>query len=123
MPDAERPARLSGTPVHSAMIECPNCGVETEHRILRIDPRHADRPGAGLRGIARCRVCRLTHPFQSTPKAQVRVEAVISEGRVSHTEGRSLPEGVRIEVGSMLPGSEGPELRVLRIDRNDGTRV
>ena len=39
MSDDETAARLSGTPIHSAMIECPTCGVETQHRILRIDPR------------------------------------------------------------------------------------
>ena len=48
---------------------------------------------------------------------------MISEGRVSHTEPRILPEMERVEVGALLPGSEEPPLRVLRIDRTNGTRA
>jgi uncharacterized Zn finger protein len=109
--------------VHFALLECENCGRETEHRILRLDPRVGGGTKGVLRGVARCRVCRWTHDFQTVPAASIEVPAVLSEGRKSRSEPRPFPVGTRLEIGELVPGSSEPPLRVLRIDLPGGLRV
>ncbi len=99
----------------SAVVRCENCGEETLHRILRIDRRG----GGGVSGIARCRVCRWTHPFASLAAPRARVEVVVSAGATSARRGLELAEGVRLRVGEPVPGLALPAT-VTRLDRRDG---
>ncbi len=123
MPEPVASPTPAAVGVHFALLECENCGRETEHRILRLDTRGSDRSKGILRGVARCRECRWTHDFQTAPEASVQVPSVISEGRQSRSEARQFPRGTRLEVDELVPGSSEPALRVLRIDRPDGSRV
>jgi len=111
-----------GAAVHSATIFCDTCGTETEHRILRIDPRGSGRPDRAIAGIARCRVCRSTHAFRSEPPDLWEVAEVVSEGRVSHRGIRRLPRSTRIEVGADVPETDPPRT-IHGIDLLDGRRV
>ena len=106
--------------VLAAELPCPACGTETPHRVLRIDPRSGHRPGTELVGVARCRECRLTHPFTSTLPRSRLVPVVISEGSTSVAGTRELPSDERIAVGALLPESDGVPMKVLRVDRRDG---
>jgi uncharacterized Zn finger protein len=109
------------TAVHSALLFCEHCGRRTPHRILRWD-RRASRPGAAARGIARCRECRLTHPFVSESERAYEVAVVRSDGPVSERSRTSLPSGRTLQVGHRLPGSTERWV-ILRIDRLDGRSV
>jgi uncharacterized Zn finger protein len=109
-----------GHRIASAQIFCDGCGRETVHRVLRVLP---SRPGSGaVRGIARCRECRLTHPFESVPPPRVTVRLVASEGERSNRTSVELPAHRRVLVGSGLPEMD-PALRVRRIDLRDGRRA
>lgn len=111
--------------IWSATLLCDNCGEETPHRILRLD--RGVRTAAGrIRGVARCRVCRWTHPFDATPPARVEVALVLSDGATSQRSHVALPEHRRLEVGSDLPESTGSvrgPVRIQRIDTRDGRQV
>ncbi len=123
MGEAPEAAARPTAGVHSARIFCEVCGEETDHRILRIDPRGPGRPGQGLEGVARCRVCHWTHPFRAPADASVEVDGVVSDGRTSRAERIRLSPTERVTQGSDLPGTAEPPLRVHRIDRPDGRRV
>jgi uncharacterized Zn finger protein len=101
----------------SAQIYCESCRRETAHRVLRVLP---GRPrGGAVRGIARCRECRLTHPFESVPEATVPVKVVLSEHDRSTRSTLPLPRHRRLLVGSGLPSMD-PSVRVRRIDLHRG---
>ena len=119
-PEAERAGGAAA--VHTATNYCDNCRSETEHRIHRIDPRGASDPSPGLRGNARCRVCRWTHAFRSEPRATVSVAQVVSDGRESRHGTRTLPKEAVVERDTVLAGSV-PPMQVRRIDRRDGRAV
>lgn len=123
MPAAHPTGPSAPTAVHSAVIECEVCGGETEHRILKFDRRGAGRPAGEIRGLARCRICRTTHSFRSSAPAEVEVRTVVSQGRTSETGTLRLPRGTLLESGRFLPGERDPPLRLMRIDRTDGTRA
>jgi uncharacterized Zn finger protein len=114
-PEAVAPPRRGGT-VHSAVLRCEVCGEETPHRILHLDRRASpDRPS----GVARCQVCRATHPFRESAPRPVAVKVIVSEGTESRAESRTLPSGTVLRLDEPVPGAE-PELRVRRIDLPDG---
>jgi uncharacterized Zn finger protein len=105
----------------SATLPCETCGRDTPHRILRL----VSRPGAAsgdLRGIARCRECRWTHPFEVVGPSSVEVTAVVSEGPRSEPRRASLPRGRRVQVGTGVPGSSDG-LRIHRIETRSGRSV
>lgn len=104
------------TAVHSAEIFCDACGRTTPHRILRVDPRSSS---GGVRGIARCRTCRWTHPFSSAAEPTVTVARILSDGPMSVAGRVTLPARAELEVGSAVPASS-PPVRILRIDRKVG---
>jgi uncharacterized Zn finger protein len=120
MVEQATPQPAPASAVHSAIIYCESCRRETEHRILKV--AGGARAHGELRGLARCRECRLTHPFEDRPRQTVEVGEVVSEGRTSTPGRRRLPEDSRVYVGAGIPGSE-PPVAVLRIDRKDGRRV
>jgi len=103
----------------SATLRCDNCGKETPHRILRLDPRKLSRSGE-LRGVARCRECRWTHPFETVRPATVEVTEIVSDGPHSARRRVTLRRGARVLVGSGVPGSDEPML-VHRIETRSGT--
>jgi len=107
--DAPPPPRAT---VHAAQIFCESCGRETPHRILRL------LPGSGphVQGTARCRECRLTHPFTTpAPPAPADVEAIVSDGPLSRTVRVALPPGTELRVGDVVPTADGP-ITVRRIE-------
>ncbi|HEV2448803.1 MAG TPA: HVO_0476 family zinc finger protein [Thermoplasmata archaeon] len=104
--------------VGRARLRCDFCGRDTDHRILRLNAR---RRAGDLEGVARCAVCRSTHPFlQPSPRLRD-VAGVLSEGGRSRTVRWSLSEGAELVVDAPLPGPD-PTLRVRRIDLRDGRR-
>jgi uncharacterized Zn finger protein len=114
-PTAPASARR-GTAVHAATLPCDVCGEETPHRILHLHRSAApERPS----GVARCQVCRTTHPFEEPRTRAVDFPVIVSEGNASHRERRQLPSGTTLRVGETVPGAE-PELRIRRIDLPDG---
>ncbi len=112
-PPTEGPPRLL-----SATLACDNCGKSTPHRILRIDPRGGGTP-RHLRGVARCRVCRFTHPFESVEEDRTELTLIVSVGPTSERTRISLPRSRRLQVGRGIPGRE-PPLTVHRIEDVSG---
>jgi len=115
-PETPATARIA-----SAILPCENCGRETPHRILRVRPA-ATGPGAVVRGVARCRECRFTHPFESASARTRRVRLIVSTDDVSSRTDIDLPADRRIQVGSGLPDFD-PTLRIRRIDASGGRPV
>lgn len=115
-PGAARSSRLS-----VAVVYCENCRAETPHRILRLD-RTTRLETGHVRGIARCRECRWTHPFESAAAGRVKLTQILSVGRVSERSQIELPAHRSLQVGSGLPGSSG-RIRIQRIDTRDGQQV
>ena len=100
--------------IRAASLFCDHCGGTTPHRILRLDPR-GRAPQTRIRGVARCRVCRLTHSFASLPEPRVDLSMIISEGATSRRGRVSLPGSRKLQVGSGVPEAEEP-LTIRRID-------
>ena len=120
-PDEVPEEAPTGPGLAAALLRCDNCGRETPHRVLRLD--RASRPGSDrVRGIARCRECRLTHPFDTPGLGEVELPEVISDGAKSVRTRVRLPRSQRIQVGSGVPRSEVP-VRVARIDDRKGRQV
>jgi uncharacterized Zn finger protein len=121
IPDAdEDPEKAGGgiAGIRAASLFCDHCGETTPHRILRLDPR-GRAPQARIRGVARCRVCRFTHPFESLPEARVDLAMIVSEGATSRRGLVSLPGSRKLQVGSGVPEAEEP-LTIRRIDDRTG---
>lgn len=123
-PSSDAPATAAGslaTRLQSVSLPCENCGQTTAHRVLRWDPR-TTRSRTQLSGVARCQVCRWTHPFVQRAPATFEIAVVVSEGPRSTRQRLRVPAHRRIQVGSGLPGGHG-ELEIHRIDRRDGESV
>ncbi len=118
MTDPDEPAATES--VHAALLYCETCDDRTPHRILRWDRRA--RAGAASRGIARCRVCRLTHAFATDVDLVREIALIRSDGPVSEQVRVELPQRLTLQTGQRLPGSAEP-WRILRIDRSDGRSV
>jgi uncharacterized Zn finger protein len=106
----------------AAVLFCEGCGQETPHRIVRLDRTAAGRAPKTLAGVARCRVCRWTHPFVSQVPARVRIELVVSRGASSERRWLGLDPASLLRVDATLAG-EGEAIRVRGLDRRDGARV
>lgn len=105
----------------SATLLCEQCGRETPHRILRLDPK-SRIASLRVRGVARCRVCQFTHPFESNPGERVDVRLVVSAGPRSQPSRLSLPRFRRLQVGTGVPESPHP-LTVQRLEDRTGRSV
>jgi uncharacterized Zn finger protein len=103
--------------VHAAEVFCDTCGEPTEHRILRVDPASAS---GALQGVARCRVCRTTHPFRVRPAPAVDVAVVRSDGPRSAPMRVRIPRSAVLRIGDELPGA-AERLRIVRLDRPNGS--
>lgn len=105
-------------PLGSALLYCEPCGTETPHRIFRV--RRGARAGRGvLEGVARCRQCRTTHPFESRPEVRTELTVIVSDGPRSTRERASLPPDAVLRLGAPIPGLEETIL-VRRLDTRDG---
>lgn len=104
--------------VHSAALYCEVCGEDTVHRILHLDSER----GPVVRGVARCRTCRTTHPFEAAPEARTPIFVIRSDGTESTRSQVSVPSGARLTVGERLPGA-APPVRIHKVDRSDGRSV
>jgi uncharacterized Zn finger protein len=116
----ERPkvSRERSAGVHAGDLYCEICGEVTSHRIVHLDATR----GKVVSGLARCRVCRTTHRFRSETQGTHDVFEIASDGASSVRSSRTLPAGVRVTVGELLPGREPPAV-VHKIDRSDGRAV
>jgi len=102
----------------SAVLYCETCGEETPHRIFRVR-----RPAGGgrgtLEGVARCRNCRTTHPFESRPEGRTELRLIVSDGPRSERRALHIAPETMIRVGAPLPGPE-EGLLVRKVDAADG---
>jgi uncharacterized Zn finger protein len=104
--------------VHAATLPCENCGKSTVHRILRWDPRSFPK-GARTSGVARCRTCGWTHPFDLPVRSELSVTTIVSKRSTSEKVQLQFPPSASLSVGDLVAGSE-PPLRVRRIDLRSG---
>lgn len=120
--DSNPSADTSGTTTPprllAATLVCENCGRSNVHRILRWDPGSFPR-GRRVSGIARCRECEWTHPFEMTRPVECEVDQIVSKGSVSSRERIRLPALAKLAVGGSVPGADRP-LRIRRIDVRSG---
>jgi uncharacterized Zn finger protein len=114
----DTPEGRGAPPVLAASLFCENCESITVHRILRID-RSGKGPVRRIRGVARCRVCRLTHPFDSVPETTREVALIVSSGPTSERSVVSLPSHERLQVGNPVPQAD-PPLTIRRIEDRAG---
>ncbi len=105
---------MSTPAIGSASLPCENCGRTTAHRILRLD-RGSGRPGAAVRGVARCRECRFTHPFSIPAPADIELDLIVSSGATTRRRRIRLPRATLLQVGGGIPGIEAP-LTIHRLD-------
>ena len=105
---------MSTPPIGAASLACDNCGRTTPHRILRLD-RGADRPGASLRGVARCQVCRFTHPFVAPVPDEVERDLIVSSGAETSRRRIRLAANAQLQVGGTVPGLDAP-MTIRRLD-------
>lgn len=102
----------------AATLFCENCGEATPHRILRLDRRSRATSGR-VSGVARCRTCQFTHPFDSIPEDRVELSLIVSAGPTSERSRLSLPRRRTLQVGTGVPESESP-LTIHRIEDRSG---
>lgn len=114
-PDAEGPGSAA---IASAALFCERCGRTTVHRVFRVR-RGSAAAGKGFAGVARCRECRWTHPFESTPPRASAVELIVSDGRTSVRRTLALPPHVEIAVGAPVPAIDERSI-VRKIDGRSG---
>ncbi len=122
MPNAPNASATEGSrPVSprllAATLACEQCGAETAHRIVRWTRGPSGRlPRSGL---ARCRVCGFTHPFDLPVPRTVSLDRIDSSGGESRRERIALDASTSLEVGAPFPGSD-PPVRVRRLDLRQG---
>src|ERR1700690_4266887 len=102
------PSPRSAGGLHAADIFCEVCGRTTPHRILRLEGGSLPGAGGTVQGTARCRECRLTHPFRAEPARYVTLRLVVSDGPRSVASTVEIPVGRVLRVGSNLPESDPP---------------
>ena len=115
------PGRESAPGVHIAEIRCDTCGRVTIHRIVCWDPRHRNASNH-FEGLAKCRVCSWTHPFQVRPPTETTIDLIVSRGAVSERTAVRAPASQELRVGSAFPGVDLP-LTVRKLEAVDGGPV
>jgi uncharacterized Zn finger protein len=127
---AENPSSRDDTPVprsplvegsllglHAARLWCDTCGRTTVHRILHWN-RLKGSDTETRAGVARCRECGGTHPFDVAKRSEGTFDLIISRGAVSERRRVARPASERLAVSSRVPGIE-PALSIRRIVRHD----
>jgi uncharacterized Zn finger protein len=102
----------------AATLWCDACGRETAHRVLRVRGSRAV-PDGHVVGVARCRECRWTHPFDSAAPETVAVRLIASAGRTSRRSIVPMGPSTVLEVDAVVPGLTPPH-RIRRLDGTDG---
>jgi uncharacterized Zn finger protein len=115
-PSTPRPPRLLAAALH-----CDNCDATTPHRILRLDRRSRATAGR-IGGVARCRTCQFTHPFETVLDDRVELSLIVSVGPISERERLVLPRRRRLQVGSGVPESPSP-LTIHRLEDRSGRSI
>lgn len=115
---AAEPAHSPGG-IGAATLRCEACNALTTHRVLRIDRRSR---GGHVAGVARCRVCRYTHPFESRPDDVTDVSVVLSDGPKSEHRRVALPRFAPLRVGGEVP-RPGEPWRIHRLEGRTGQSV
>lgn len=111
----DRPGGPPAGRVQAATLLCEVCGLATPHRILRST---VSRDGS-IQGIARCRQCRSTHPFNAPAARTSDLQVIVSDGRTSTPQRRTLPVDTVLTRGELYPGAPSP-WRVQRLDGTNG---
>jgi len=120
--DSETQDRLGlSAGLGSAVLFCENCREETPHRLLRLKPTSGSSP-LNVTGVARCRVCRWTHPFRSSREPLLEVAVIVSDGGKSERRRITIPRNLTVRVGASVPDGEEP-LRITRIDTSEQRSV
>ncbi len=114
------PPTAGGT-VYAARLRCDNCGRVTIHRIVHWDAR-GRASGTHRSGLARCRECSGTHPFEVRTVAPKEFDLIESRGPLSTRRRIGLSADERIAIGQEIPGVQ-PSLTVRRIVRTSGDSV
>jgi len=104
-------SRAPAPPVHALSLECPFCGKTSQHRVLHVQ---AYREGVTMEGVARCSLCRASHPFQILTK-ETKVRVILSEGAQSKRIALPFPPDRRLKRGDTL-GLEGRKYLVSKIE-------
>ncbi|HTW55825.1 MAG TPA: HVO_0476 family zinc finger protein [Thermoplasmata archaeon] len=105
----------------SAALFCERCGRVTVHRVFRVRGGTVTA-GKGFSGVARCRDCRWTHPFESAVPSVASVDLILSDGRDSVRRPISLPPHAELAVGDPVPDLAERAI-VRRIDVAGGRSV
>ncbi len=120
-PSAPEPVSVRADDVRAARLRCEVCGRVTVHRILHWDRgRQASR--VRREGVARCRECGATHPFEVRPVAETEFDLIVSRGAGSERLRVKRPSSDRLEVGQEFPDLD-PPLSIRRIVRSSGVAV
>jgi uncharacterized Zn finger protein len=115
----ERPSASIDQRLGAASLPCENCGRTTPHRIVRLDRTSGGKHG-NLSGVARCKECRLTHPFASHAAEEVDRVLIVSCGATSERRTVRLPRFAPLEVGRELADLD-PPVTIRKIDLKTGT--
>jgi uncharacterized Zn finger protein len=127
MAEAPTEAGAPGPPARGAVrlstvsLWCETCGRETPHRVVRLRGG-APGPGGRVAGVARCRECRWTHPFESAPSPEVEVSLLVSDGERTESTTVRLPPTRRLALGETFPGPAGP-VTIRKLDPRSGPPV
>ena len=121
---SETPEKETASPagaLGSGELYCENCGKETPHRLLRAKRSSGASP-TSVSGVARCRICRWTHPFSSTSERSVEAAVIVSQGARSERRRVPLPRRLTVAVGTRI-SDRGVALRITRIEQRGGRSV
>lgn len=99
------------------MFECPDCGEETEHEILK-----GKLGKSGVEGTFKCRECgRVFSGFIRLPKA-LTVKVLLSDGDRTETTSTTVYENEILAVGDEFDLDDGRHVKITYLDAPGGRR-
>jgi uncharacterized Zn finger protein len=99
------------------IFECPSCGEDTEHEILK------GRFGkASVSGTFRCKECGEIYPATVRLPEEVKVKVLYSDGDVTNVTETVLMSNEIVEVGDEFFLDTGERVRITHIDSEDGRK-
>ena len=107
--------------LHVAEIRCDSCGRVTVHRIVRWDPRRRSA-SRQFEGLAKCRECGWTHPFQVRRPSEATIDLIVSRGAESERTTVRMPASQELRVGSPVSATDVP-LTVRKLEAVEGGPV
>ncbi|HOO04479.1 MAG TPA: HVO_0476 family zinc finger protein, partial [Methanomassiliicoccales archaeon] len=91
---------MRGTNVPNAIyVECPDCGEETLHEVLK---GRLGKDGSTLEGTLRCQECGRVHPAVVREGRTIKVPVIVSDRRESRRAEVELPEDEELQVEDEL---------------------